>query len=59
MGNFFIPNGAVFGASTKWVKENNTFYNESVTTFNMKEINSKLGYTSAEEVIHRDNLVLS
>ena len=24
-----------------------------------KEINSKLGYTSAEEVIHRDNLVLS
>jgi glutamate 5-kinase len=24
-----------------------------------EEINSKLGYTSAEEVIHRDNLVLS
>ena len=24
-----------------------------------EEINTKLGYTSAEEVIHRDNLVLS
>ena len=25
LGSFFIPNGAVFGASTKWVRENNTF----------------------------------
>ena len=32
---------------------------DQIKGFKSEEINSRLGYTSAEEVIHRDNLVLS
>ena len=37
----------------------NSFELKQIIGLKSEEINAKLGYTSAEEVIHRDNLVLS
>ena len=55
-----IPNGAFFGATTKWIKNNDTFFNKSVITFNMPyhrsvDIDYEIDFIIAEKLFKNNN----
>ena len=57
----YAPNGAFFGATYEWIKKNNTFYNNTVTTFAMPpersiDIDFEYQFIAAEAIIKMLNI---